>query len=153
MILATLVLSSGSACMFASPATAATPPLQFTFIQYDSPGADDRTNASINKEYIHITNKGPVAINIGGFTLTDTSRHRYVFPSHIVGNGKSVYVHTGRGTNGINPLTGKPDTSRLYWGSRAYMWTNTGDTATLRTATRVYDVCAWTKIGTGNTAC
>jgi hypothetical protein len=58
-----------------------------------------------------------------------------------------VYVHTGRGENGT------PDSAHLYWRSGNSIWNNDKDTATLRSASRTYDTCGWTKPGTGTSSC
>jgi hypothetical protein len=137
----------------ALPADAATAVVQVTRIQYDSPGKDTRTNASLNAEYIRITNRSASSINLLKWTIKDAAGHTYTFPSHTFGPGKTVYVHTGKGTDGRNP-SGRPDSAHLYWNSGAYIWNNDKDTATLRSAsTRLYDTCSWSRTGTGATAC
>jgi hypothetical protein len=51
-----------------------------------------------------------------------------------------VTVHTGKGTNG------KPGAADRYWGSGNYIWNNTGDTATLRSATgKTINTCKFKK--------
>ena len=138
----------------AVPAYAATPVLQFNRIQFDSPGKDTRSNASLNAEFVRIVNRGGSAVNIGTYTIKDVAGHTFRFPTYTLNAGRTVYVHTGRGTNGINPTTGRADSSRLYWNSGNYIWNNPGDTATLRSATgRIYDTCKWTKTGSGVTVC
>ena len=137
----------------ALPADAATAVVQFTRIQYDSPGTDNRTNASLVNEYLRITNRSTSSINLLKWTIKDAAGHTYTFPSHTFGPGKTVYVHTGKGTNGRNPA-GQPDSAHLYWNSGAYIWNNDKDTATLRSAsTRLYDTCSWRSRGTGATSC
>ena len=137
----------------ALPADAATAVVQFTRMQYDSPGKDTRTNASLNAEYIRITNRSTSSINLLKWTIKDAAGHTYTFPSHTFGPGKTVYVHTGKGTDGRDP-SGRPDSAHLYWNSGAYIWNNDKDTATLRSAsTRLYDTCSWSRTGTGATAC
>jgi hypothetical protein len=57
ILASTLTAVVGVATWLALPADAATTPvLQFTYIVYDSPGKDTRTNASLNAEYVRITN-------------------------------------------------------------------------------------------------
>jgi hypothetical protein len=66
---------------------------------------------------------------------------------HSLKPGARVYVHTGRGTNG------KPDGNDVYWGSRAYIWNNTGDTATLKNASgKTIDTCKFGSKGS-STSC
>jgi lamin tail-like protein len=127
-----------------SPAQAAVPQMQFTYIVYDSPGSDTRSNASLNAEYVRITNNGP-ANNLKNWTLKDAAGHTFTFPSLSIAKGARVWVHTGKGAN---------TRSDLYWGSGIYIWNNPGDTAALRSASgKLYDTCKWTKAGSGHTAC
>ncbi|MET7906426.1 lamin tail domain-containing protein [Streptomyces sp. NPDC005355] len=58
-----------------------------------------------------------------------------VFKTFTLRAGKSVYMHTGRGTN---------TASNVYQGRGAYVWNNDHDTATLRksSGTRV-DSCSY----------
>jgi hypothetical protein len=132
-----------SAVVAALPADAATAVMEFSKIQYNSPGPDDRSNASLNAEYVRITNNGAVSANLLGWTLRDKSGHVFKFPALLVKPGQRVYVHTNF----------KPDTQHLYWKSSAYIWNNTGDTATLRSGSgRTYDTCSWGN-GSGVTYC
>jgi len=97
--------------------------IDITGLQYDSPGADDGSNASLNAEWIQLTNTGSGAVTLTGWTITDAQSHRYAFPTATLAAHATVKVHTGHGT----------DTStNRYWNSGAYIWNNTGDTATLR---------------------
>ncbi len=138
---------------FALPADAATAVVQFTKIQFDSPGTDTRSNASLVGEYVRITNKSTQRINLKQWTLVDASNHKFTFPDHSFGPGGTVYVHTGKGTNGKQP-NGTPDSARLYQQRGAYVWNNDGDTATLRSASgRLSDTSKWTTRGTGVTSC
>jgi hypothetical protein len=138
---------------FALPADAATAVVQFSKIQYDSPGTDNRSNASLVGEYVRITNKSTTTINLEKWTLRDAAWHVYTFPKHTFGPNGTVYVHTGKGTNGKQP-NGTADSARLYQQRGAYVWNNDGDTATLRSASgRTYDTCKWTMKGSGYTAC
>ncbi|GAA2722016.1 hypothetical protein GCM10010315_46190 [Streptomyces luteosporeus] len=69
-----------------------------------------------------VTNGSGRAVDLAGWTLSDASRHTYRF--HLkLGAHRSVRVHTG---------TGRDTVSDVYWGSRAYVWNNDRDTATLR---------------------
>jgi hypothetical protein len=130
------------------PASATTAVMEFSRIQYDSPGKDNRSNVRLNSEYLSITNNGSAVINLNRWTLQDAAGHVFTFPRHLVYPGKSVFVHTGRGLNG------RPDAAHLYWKSGSYIWDNDGDTATLRSASgRIYDTCTWTGVGAGVTSC
>lgn len=90
-----------------------------------------------------MTNKRTYTINLRGWTLRDRSGHIYTFAStYNLGPGKNVYIHTGRGTNG------SPDYQHRYWGSGAYIWNNTGDTAYVRNGSgTLIDSCSWVSSG------
>jgi len=49
--------SSQAGRSFAPAATSSVPNVRFTKIYYNSPGPDNRTNASLNAEYVQITNR------------------------------------------------------------------------------------------------
>lgn len=129
--------------LIAAPADAASP-VRFSYVQYDSPGPDTGSNASLNAEWIRVTNHGAKARVLTGWTIRDTAGHVFHFPRFTLKPGRSVRVHTGPG----------PNTARdLHWGSHAYIWNNTGDKATLKNRTgHVIDVCKWGD-GDGNKAC
>jgi Lamin Tail Domain len=118
-----------------TPASAA-PGLRFHGTQYDSPGTDNRTNASLNQEWISLVNTGGRAVNLHGYTIRDTSRHVYTFGNvTIAAKGGRIWLHTGRGTN---------KGGDLYWGSGNYVWNNTGDTAYLhKPSGTTVDTCSW----------
>jgi transposase len=65
----------------------------------DSPGPDNRSARSLNNEWVTVTNTGRNAVNIGGWTLTEASRHSYRFHSLRLAGHQSVKVHTGTGRN------------------------------------------------------
>ena len=53
----------------------------------------------------------------------------------IAGKGGRLWLHTG---------SGKADSRNRYWGSKNYIWNNTGDTAYLRNAKgTTVDTCSW----------
>jgi hypothetical protein len=131
----------------AEPASAASP-IQVGKIQYDSPGTDNGSNASLNGEWVTIKNTGRTNVVLTNWTLRDAANHIYKFGVFTLGALKSVVVHTGR-----NPVPANSATHK-YWGSRAYIWNNTGDTATLRNAAGAsMDSCRWTSAGFGYTNC
>ncbi|MFE3069981.1 lamin tail domain-containing protein [Streptomyces sp. NPDC059247] len=92
-------------------------------IYYDSPGTDNRSNGSLNAEYVQIRNTTPAAVNLRGWTLTDASNHKYTFGNFVLGKGKTVTLRTGRGAN---------TAANVYQNRGAYVWNNDRDTATLR---------------------
>ncbi len=66
-------------------------------VQYDSPDRDDRSNRSLNKEWIDLTNTTCRAVNLDGWTLSDEDGHTYTF-HHVRLDGRAtVRVHTGVG--------------------------------------------------------
>lgn len=124
--------------LIALPANAASA-IQFRKIQYDPSGSDVRTNYQLNREYVTITNTGTTTRTLTGWTVRDLADHVYTFPSFKLGAGKSVRLHTGKGTN---------SSTDLYWGKGWYVWNNTGDKATSRdNSGALKDTCSW---GDGN---
>ncbi|GAA3350335.1 lamin tail domain-containing protein [Amorphoplanes nipponensis] len=135
-ILAAAAMALAGTLAVGAPASAATPSLRFHGAQYDSPGKDTRSNASLNAEWISLVNSGGKAVNLKGYTIRDASRHVYTFGSvSIAANGGRIWLHTGKAAkSGRN----------VYWGSGNYIWNNTGDTATLRNASgKTLDTCSW----------
>jgi hypothetical protein len=130
------------------PVSTAVGAVQVTKVVYNSPGTDTGSNASINGEWVRLTNKTSKTISLKNWTLRDAAGHVYTFSTdHSLGAGKNVYVLTGKGTNG------KPVGYR-YWGSKSYVWNNSGDTASLRDGTnKTIDTCRWTSAGKGTTYC
>ncbi|WP_433345319.1 lamin tail domain-containing protein [Micromonospora sp. CA-111912] len=135
-----VAVAFGGSLAVAGPAQAATPALQITKAYYNSPGTDNRSNSSLNAEYVKLTNRLSSTVNLKSWTLRDKSSHVYKFTSDFrLAAGASVYLHTGKGTN--------TSTDR-YWGSGAYIWNNTGDTAYVRnSAGTLIDSCSWGSSG------
>jgi Lamin Tail Domain len=95
----------------ASSAQAATYP-QFGKVQYDSPGSDTGSNTSLNAEYITIKNTSSSRLSLTGYTVHDAAGHSYTFGTFHLSAGKTVYLHTGTGT----------DTwQHRYWGQDWYV--------------------------------
>ena len=91
-----------------------------TYIEYDPPGAD------LAGEYVRFQNNTHQAITMTGWQLEDGARkHTYTFPAFTLPAGATVVLWTKTGTN---------EAGNLYWGNRAAIWNNTGDTAVLRDA-------------------
>jgi len=127
------------------PEASATSAIQFGRIQYNAPGTDTSANASVNGEYVVIKNLGTRGVSLTGWTLRDAKNHIYKFSTFTLGAGKSVAVHTGKGTN---------TASVRYWGLGWHVWNNGGDTAYLRTAAgTLADKCSWTTAGAGYKYC
>jgi Lamin Tail Domain len=107
--------------LLALPASAAAE-IQITVIQYNSPGPDTGTNASLNGEFVTLKNTGIRPKNLEGWHLVTSEHHAFRFPQFFLSVGETVHIRTGRGTDGP---------SNLYWGRKVYEWNNAGDTATL----------------------
>jgi hypothetical protein len=119
----------------AVPAEAATPSVTFSKVYVNSPGSDTRSNSSLNAEWVLLRNNTTKSIQLKGWTVRDRSAHIYKFGSFSLGSKKTVYVHTGKGTN---------TSTNRYWGSGNYIWNNDGDAATLRNASNAtIDSCSW----------
>jgi hypothetical protein len=141
-----VIVALGAALSLAAPVQAATPALRFQSVQYDSPGKDDRTNGSINAEWIALVNTGPAAVNLNGWRVADEVRS-YTFDNvTIAGRGGVLYLHSGKGTD---------TATHRYWNSGSYVWNNAGDSATLRSrAGTVQDTCTWgQQVGRTNVNC
>ena len=119
----------------------ALPAMRLSKIQFDPPGDDDLSNASLNKEWVQIHNFGVKPWTLTGWLIRDVTGYKYRFPDGFtVEPGATVTIHTGSGKN--RPL-------HLYWGQGSYIWNNTGDKATLKNASgKVVDTCAYS--GTGS---
>jgi len=88
--------------------------------QFDAPGNDNRNKA---EEYVCLTNKGELAVDMNGWVLRNEKGYTYVFPSFVLEPGKSVRVHTGCGDD---------TETDLYWcKSGTAVWNNKGDTVYL----------------------
>ena len=139
MIRRLIALTALTVCAAILPATAAqasTPTINITKVYVNSPGTDNRTNTSLNAEYVVLKNTTTKTISLKGWTVRDRSSHIYTFGAFSLAAGKSVTLHTGRGTN---------TTTNRYWGSGNYIWNNTGDTAYVRkpASTTNVDTCTW----------
>src|SRR5947209_5257793 len=86
-----MLLAIASALVsLAAPASAVTSAIQLGRIQYDSPGSDMRTNASLNGEYFVVGNTGTVVRSLKGFTVRDAQNHVYTFAAFNLGAHKAV---------------------------------------------------------------
>lgn len=114
-------------------------------INFDSPGPDEGGNASLNAEWVEITNTSAKTAALGGWVLHDASDHRFDFPSFHLKAHAAVKVHTGSGSD---------NAKNLYWGDTQYIWNNDGDTATLDNAhgTKV-DSCTYTEAADPRASC
>lgn len=103
-------------------------------VQYDSPGLDNRSNRSLNAEWVTVTNTGRNAVDLNGWRLSNDARQSYRFHHLRLEGHKSVRVHSGTGR----------DTNRdVYQDRRNYVWADV-DTATLRDSRgHVVDSTSW----------
>ncbi|WP_406832132.1 lamin tail domain-containing protein [Pedococcus sp. KACC 23699] len=118
-----LTLAAGTVVTAAQPAGAAVPAIRMTTIQYDSPGADNGSNTSLNAEWVRITNTTAQNCSLSGWTLKDKQGFTYRFPTFTLKARASVVVHTGKGS---------ATSTNRYYNRSWYVWNNTGDTAYLR---------------------
>ncbi|WUI51777.1 lamin tail domain-containing protein [Streptomyces sp. NBC_00414] len=130
--IAAAVLAAGAALgATALPATAADSDRQqarrshveISAVQYDSPGYDNGSNRSLNKEWVEITNDGRRAVNLEGWTLADEDGNTFTFRHYRLRGHESVRVHTGEG---------RDRDGHLFQDRDEYVWDNRSDTATLR---------------------
>ncbi|KAB1987447.1 lamin tail domain-containing protein [Streptomyces triticiradicis] len=124
----------------AVPASAADPrpyrqSVEISRVQYDSPGRDDRSNRSLNQEWVEITNNGRRSVNLDGWTLSDADGHTYTFDHYRLGGRSTVRVHTG---------VGRDSRTDLFQDRHAYVWNNDRDRAVLRNDHgRFVDASSW----------
>jgi hypothetical protein len=137
----------GAAPVPSGPSTPAVGSVKFSKILFDSPGSDTGSNTSLNGEYFRLTNTTRSTVDLNGWTVRDAAGHVYTFTTHLLGAGKTVYIHTGRGTNG------KPDSAHRYWGKTGYIWNNGGDSAYLRYGSKTIDSCSYRASRLGYTNC
>lgn len=131
---AALITGAVALVATATPADAASR-VQFRYIQYDSPGSDNRSNASLNAEYVTIRNVSGSRISLKGWHLYDKVGHKYSFGKFTIAPRTAVKIRTGRGSN---------NATNRYWGSGNYVWNNDGDRARIRDASgKLVDQCSW----------
>ncbi|MEV6805820.1 lamin tail domain-containing protein [Streptomyces sp. NPDC051129] len=105
-------------------------------VWFDSPGSDNRSNKSLNAEWVQLKNTSGSAVSLKGWVLKDASNHKYVFPNVKIGAGKYLKIHTGSGSDSA---------ADKYQDRRAYVWNNDKDTATLTKANGTKAAsCSWT---------
>jgi hypothetical protein len=113
--------------------------VQIYRVYYNSPGTDNRSNASLNGEWVQIINRASSSRSLTGWKLRDRTGYTYTFGTFRLSARKTVYVHTGKGTN---------TATNRYWGRTSYVWNNTGDTAYLRNSSgTLIDSCSWGSSG------
>ncbi len=146
---AALVVVLGAAGALAPTTDAeAASALQFRTWVADPSGADRAgDNRQLNRETIVVTNTTSKTVKMAGYRVRDKQNHTFVFPKGFaLKGGKSVTIHTGKGTN---------SSTHLYWKQGNYVWNNTGDTAYLLPATgsTKLDTCTYKKVSNGTKKC
>ncbi|WP_431774128.1 lamin tail domain-containing protein [Streptomyces cucumeris] len=130
-----LAVGCAAALLYPAAPAGAAGSVHLSKIYYDSPGSDNRSNSSLNAEYVQIKNSTSRAVSLTGWVLADASNHRYTFPGYTLGAGKTVTVRTG---------TGSDTSATKYQDRRAYVWNNTSDKATLRKSSgSTVDTCSY----------
>ncbi|MFH9828233.1 lamin tail domain-containing protein [Streptomyces bobili] len=115
------------------------PKVEISQVQYDAPGRDTRTNRSLNKEWVELTNTTRRAVNLDGWTLSDADGHTYTFDHYRLAGRATVRIHTGEG---------RDTRTDLYQDRSRHIWDNRSDAATLRNHhDRIVDKESW---GTGH---
>ncbi|MFJ3520779.1 lamin tail domain-containing protein [Streptomyces sp. NPDC090131] len=97
--------------------------VEISRVQADSPGREDRSNRSLNSEWVEITNTTRNPISLRGWTLRDSDGNRYRFDNVRLASRAIIRIHTGNG---------RDTRTDLFQGRRDYVWDNRSDTATLR---------------------
>ncbi|MFF3326435.1 lamin tail domain-containing protein [Streptomyces sp. NPDC002889] len=111
------------------------PRVEISAVQADSPGRDNGSNRSLNREWVEVTNKGRRSVDLDGWTLRDRDGNRYRFEDYRLAGRATVRIHTG---------IGRDTRTDLYQDLRHYVWDNRSDTATLRDDhRRTVDTEAW----------
>ncbi|MER6394227.1 lamin tail domain-containing protein, partial [Streptomyces sp. NPDC001523] len=104
-------------------------------VQADAPGRDDRSNRSLNGEWVEIRNTTRQPVNLRGWTLRDSDGNRYRFNDVRIGGRATIRIHTG---------SGRDTRTDLFQGKRDHVWDNRADTATLRDdRNRTVDTESW----------
>ncbi|WP_326756850.1 lamin tail domain-containing protein [Streptomyces hirsutus] len=132
----------GTAALPASAADhdrSARPKVEISAVQYDSPGRDDRSNRSLKREWVELTNTTRHTVNLDGWTLADEDGHTYTFDHYRLAGRATVRIHTG---------LGRDTRADLYQDRRNYVWDNRSDAATLRNdRDRLIDRESWGRGG------
>ncbi|MFK4145778.1 lamin tail domain-containing protein [Streptomyces sp. NPDC004065] len=110
------------------------PQVEITHVQYDTPGRNDRSNRSLNQQWVELTNTTRRSVNLNGWTLSDREGRTYTFHHYRLNGRATVRVHTGIGRDSHRDLF--QDRRHVVWDRR--------DTATLRNDHgRVIDSVSW----------
>ena len=116
---------------------------------YYDPGPGSDPLAQLNQEYVVLRNNSTHAIRLTSWKLHDIPRagstNTYRFPKFRLRPGKTVRIHTGKGTK---------TRTDLYWGLNDYVWGDDSDKVTLQSRTgAIVDTCTWLATGTSPKFC
>ncbi|MGH3117108.1 MAG: lamin tail domain-containing protein [Gaiellales bacterium] len=132
--------------LLAASASGASAAIRIVKIYYDSPGADNGSNASLNAEWIRIKNTGNSARQLNNWRIRDAAGHVYKFGSLSLPAGAAVKLHTGSGYDSYP--------HHLYWGQGNYVWNNVKDTAKLKRPNgTVADKCSYNNASASAKVC
>ena len=87
-------------------------------------------NMNLNGEAVRIACVGVEPASLKGYKLHNKRGEYYEFPDLVMPPGHTVLVHSGHGTDQLDPKR----QMRVYWKRVASAWTNKQDAATLRDA-------------------
>ena len=111
------------------------PRVEISAVQYDSPGRDDRSRRSLNREWVELTNTTRHSVNLDGWRLSAEDGRTYTFDHYRLDARATVRIHTGEG---------RDTRTDLFQDRRHYAWDNHSDTATLRNDRgRFVDDASW----------
>ncbi|MEU9477962.1 lamin tail domain-containing protein [Streptomyces sp. NPDC048191] len=97
----------------------------------------DRSNRSLNRQWVDVTNSSRRAMNLDSWTLSDRNGHTYTFHHTLLRGRATVRVHTG---------FGRDTRTDVYQDRRARVWDVNADTAILRDDRgRLVDSFSWSQ--------
>ena len=92
------------------------PAVYISGVQYDSPGRDDRSNRSLNKEWVDITNSTRQGVNLNGWTLSDEDGHTYRF-RHVRSGWPAARLSVSTRVSAGTPGRTSTRTGARTWGT------------------------------------
>jgi hypothetical protein len=142
MVATSLAATAINVVLADSAHASSTPPVatsgvRIAEIYFDSAGPDNGSNRSLNREWVKLVNTTNFRKNIAGWTVHDSSSHKYTFKNTVLAAHSWLFLHTGRGFRNAH---------NRYWGSTTYIWNNSGDSARLANASgQVIGACAYSQ--------
>ena len=124
--------------------------VHFTWISFDPPGEDDRSNESLNEEYVVLVNDSERNVNLKGWTIHDLDQdNAYRFDDRFIFvEGARLRLLTGRGRDltarCIDYCTGRAVNHSNHWDLEHEVWDSDRDRAILEKPDgRVVDRCGY----------